>query len=85
MSDTSSTRQGRSRHDGGPTSALRAGVVCLCAFALWLVMDATVLQHNATVQAPLGARRTAALDILDPLSQVARSGSICRSAGRTSR
>jgi hypothetical protein len=47
--------------------------VCLCAFALWLVMDATVLQHNATVQAPLGARRTAALDILDPLSQVARA------------
>jgi hypothetical protein len=47
--------------------------VCLCAFALWLVMDATVLQHNATVQAPLGARRTAALDILDPLSQLSRA------------
>ena len=35
--------------------------------SLWLVMDATVLQHNATVISPLGARRTAALDFLDPL------------------
>ena len=69
----STTRQRRRRRSEGPVSALRAGVVCLCAFALWLVMDATVLQHNATVQAPLGARRTAALDILDPLSQLSRA------------
>ncbi|HUD69603.1 MAG TPA: DUF459 domain-containing protein [Acidimicrobiales bacterium] len=74
MSDFSTpTRQRRSRHGDAPTSALRAGVVLLCAFGLWLVMDATVLQHNATVQAPLGARRTAALDVLDPLSELARA------------
>jgi hypothetical protein len=35
-------------------------------------MDAVVLQHNATVIAPLGARRTAALDLLDPLSELSR-------------
>ena len=74
MSDLStSTRRRRRRSADAPTSALRAGVVLLCAFSLWLVMDATVLQHNATVQAPLGARRTAALDILDPLSQLSRA------------
>jgi hypothetical protein len=70
---TSATRQGPRRHPDGPVSALRAGVVILCAFLLWLVMDATVLQHNATVQAPIGARRTAALDFLDPLSQLSRA------------
>jgi hypothetical protein len=46
--------------------------VLLSAFLLWLVMDATVLQHNATVISPLGARRTAALDVLDPLSILSR-------------
>ena len=66
-------RQRRSRHREGPASVVRAGAVLLCAFVLWLVMDATVLQHNATVQAPLGARRTAALDVLDPLSDLARA------------
>lgn len=74
MSEFSSPiRQQRRRGSDGTTSALRAGVVLACAFGLWLVMDATVLQHNATVQSPLGARRTAALDILDPLSQLART------------
>ena len=56
----------------GRTSWIRAGAVLTAGFLLWLVMDAVVLQHNATVIAPLGARRTAALDILDPLTQLAR-------------
>jgi hypothetical protein len=48
--------------------------VLLGAFALWLVMDSTVLQNNATVQSPPGsARRTAALDFLDPISQFSRA------------
>jgi uncharacterized protein len=61
------------RHDL-PVSAswVRTGLVFTCAFLLWLVMDATVLQHNATVISPLGARRTAALDVLDPLSDLSR-------------
>ena len=70
---SSATRQGVRRHPDGPVSAIRAGVVLLCAFGLWLVMDSTVLQHSATVQAPLGARRTAALDVLDPISQLSRA------------
>jgi hypothetical protein len=53
-------------------SWVRTGLVFTCAFLLWLVMDATVLQHNATVISPLGARRTAALDLLDPLSVLSR-------------
>ena len=51
---------------------VRTGLVFVSAFLLWLVMDATVLQHNATVISPLGARRTAALDVLDPLSILSR-------------
>jgi uncharacterized protein len=51
---------------------VRTGLVFTCAFLLWLVMDATVLQHNATVISPLGARRTAALDLLDPISDLSR-------------
>ena len=54
------------------TPWVRTGLVFLSAFVLWLVMDATVLQHNATVISPLGARRTAALDLLDPLSDLSR-------------
>ena len=57
------------------------GLVLACAFLLWLVMDATVLQHNATVISPLGARRTAALDILDPLADLS-SADAPRPAGR---
>ncbi len=48
------------------------GLVLLSAFALWLIMDATVLQHNAQVISPVGARRTAALRVLDPIAALAR-------------
>jgi lysophospholipase L1-like esterase len=51
---------------------VRTGLVFTFGFLLWLVMDATVLQHNATVISPLGARRTAALDLLDPISDLSR-------------
>jgi len=69
----STTRQGPRRHPDGPVSALRAGVVLLCAFALWLVMDSTVLQRSSTVYGQLGGRQTAALDILGPLSALSRA------------
>jgi hypothetical protein len=46
--------------------------VLLCAFALWLIMDATVLQHNAQVVSPVGARRTVALKVLGPIAALAR-------------
>jgi len=40
---------------------------------VWVVLDATVLQHNAQVNSPVGARRTAALDILGPIASAART------------
>jgi hypothetical protein len=45
--------------------------VSLAAFAIWLVLDAPTLQHNARVS-PVGARRTVALDLLGPLATVSR-------------
>jgi lysophospholipase L1-like esterase len=60
------------RRDGGRVSWVRAGSILVSAFLVWLVMDAVVLQHSADHDAPLGARRTAALDVLDPLSDLSR-------------
>lgn len=45
--------------------------VCLAGFALWLLLDAPTLQHNAQVS-PVGARRTVSLDILGPIATVSR-------------
>jgi hypothetical protein len=45
--------------------------VSLAAFAIWLVLDAPTLQHNAQVS-PIGTRRTVALDLLGPLATVSR-------------
>jgi lysophospholipase L1-like esterase len=69
---TATNRPRRRRPTIIDASWVRTGLVLTCAFLLWLVMDATVLQHNATVISPLGARRTAALDLLDPLSDLSR-------------
>jgi lysophospholipase L1-like esterase len=51
----------------------KTGLVFFSAFMLWLVMDATVLQHNALVNSPLGTRRAVALGILDPLADFSRA------------
>jgi hypothetical protein len=43
----------------------------LAAFALWLLLFAPTLQHNAQVS-PIGTRRTVALDILGPIASASR-------------
>lgn len=45
--------------------------VSLLAFALWLVLDAPTLQHNAQVS-PVGIRRTVSLDLVGPIAAVSR-------------
>jgi lysophospholipase L1-like esterase len=45
--------------------------VSLAAFALWLILDAPTLQHNAQVS-PVGTRRTVSLDILGPIATLSR-------------
>ena len=47
------------------------------ALALWLLLDATTLQHNAQVS-PVGIRRTVALDLLGPIAAVARVTQVSR-------
>lgn len=72
-----STPMGRSgrRHDrpARPAPWVRTGLVLACSFLLWLVMDATVLQHNANVISPSGTRRNVALDLLRPIAAVSRA------------
>jgi hypothetical protein len=45
--------------------------VSLAGFAVWLVLDAPTLQHNAQVS-PVGHRRTVSLDVLGPLATISR-------------
>ena len=47
------------------------------ALAIWLVLDATTLQHNAQVS-PIGTRRTVALDILGPIADFSRVTQLSR-------
>jgi len=47
------------------------------ALAIWLVLDATTLQHNAQVS-PVGTRRTVALAILNPIAATSRFLQISR-------
>jgi lysophospholipase L1-like esterase len=64
---TAPTRTGP-RHPGhARASWLRTGLVMLCGFSVWLVMDSTVLQHSADTST-LGTRRSVALAILDKLA-----------------
>jgi len=59
-----------SRHRRWPAWA-RNGLMLLCAFVLWVVMDAGVLQHSARVIGS-GERRQVALDFLGPIADIAR-------------
>lgn len=71
LADTQRRRPARRRHP--LESWQRTGLVLLSAFLLWVVMDATVLQHNATVISPQGTRRTVALDVLGPIAVLSRA------------
>jgi hypothetical protein len=66
--------------------ALAAGLVC---FALWLVLDGPTLLQSAQ-DAPLGTRRTVAIDLLRPVAAVSKAlglshvvGGADRAIGRT--
>ena len=45
--------------------------IMAATLAVWLVLDATTLQHNAQVS-PVGTRRTVALSLLNPLASTTR-------------
>ena len=47
------------------------------ALAIWLLLDAVTLEHNAQVS-PLGTRRTVALTILRPLAAISRFTQVSR-------
>lgn len=47
------------------------------ALAIWLLLDATTLQHNALVS-PVGTRRTVALAFLGPLAAISRVTQVAR-------
>ncbi|HUC03800.1 MAG TPA: DUF459 domain-containing protein [Acidimicrobiales bacterium] len=55
---------------------------CVSAFALWLVLFAPTLEHNALVS-PVGTRRTVALDVLRPLAAASRVLQISRIVSET--
>ncbi len=66
--------------------ALGAGLAC---FGLWLVLDSPTLLHSAQ-DAPLGTRRTVAIEMLRPVAAVSRAlglshvvGGANRAIGRT--
>jgi hypothetical protein len=66
--------------------ALAAGLAC---FAVWLVLDGATLYRSAQ-DAPLGTRRTVAIDVLRPIADVSKAlglshvvGSADRAIGRT--
>ena len=49
----------------------RVLLICVIAFAVWLLLFAPTLQHNAQVS-PVGTRRTLSLDILGPIAATSR-------------
>jgi len=65
--------RGPRRPEREPTRATWSRVlgVCLAAFALWLLLDAPTLEHNAQVS-PIGTRRSVSLSILRPIAALSR-------------
>jgi hypothetical protein len=61
--------------------ALTIGLVC---FGLWFLLDAPSLQHSAQVS-PLGARRTASLDVVGPVAALSRTFGLSSVVGGTDR
>jgi lysophospholipase L1-like esterase len=62
----------------------RVLAICVLAFALWLLLFAPSLQHNAQVS-PVGTRRTVALDILGPIADTSRVLQVSRIVSVTDR
>ncbi|HVA03773.1 MAG TPA: DUF459 domain-containing protein [Acidimicrobiales bacterium] len=61
--------------------ALGAGLVC---FALWLVLDGPTLLRSAQ-DAPLGTRRTVAIDVLRPIAAVSKTFGLSHFVGGANR
>ena len=67
--DESPTRRAMVRQSMGWKRIL---VLMVAGFAIWIVLNATTLQHNAQVS-PVGARRTLSLQILNPIAAMSRT------------
>ena len=61
--------------------ALAAGLAC---FAVWLVLDGATLYRSAQ-DAPLGTRRTVAIDVLRPIADVSKALGLSHVVGRADR
>jgi lysophospholipase L1-like esterase len=58
--------------------------LAVCAFAVWFVLFAPTLQHNAQVS-PVGHRRTISLDITGPVAALSRGLQLSRIVSATGR
>jgi lysophospholipase L1-like esterase len=58
--------------------------IAVCAFALWFLLFAPTLQHNAQVS-PVGKRRTVSLDITGPVAALSRTLQLSRIVSVTGR
>ena len=56
----------------------------LAAFAVWFVLFAPTLQHNAQVS-PIGERRTISLDLVGPVAAFSRATQLSRIVSATGR
>jgi len=75
------SRQRRSRRLVTWRSALGTGLVC---FGIWLVLDAPALMRSARA-APLGARRTVAIDLLRPIDDLTTAVGLSHVVGAADR
>ena len=60
----------------------RVLMICVLAFAVWLLLFAPTLQHNAQTS-PVGTRRTVSLDILGPIAATSRGLQLSRIVSET--
>jgi uncharacterized protein len=58
--------------------------LAVCSFALWFLLFAPTLQHNAQVS-PVGKRRTVSLDITGPVAAISRALQLSRIVSVTGR
>ncbi len=58
--------------------------LAVCSFALWFLLFAPILQHNAQVS-PVGKRRTVSLDLTGPVAAISRTLQLSRIVSVTGR